>query len=184
LLEECTVCVFIRELSAEEGNRLLSIIRRGNNVVSSRRAEIVLASAQGMKAPDIARLYHCAVDHVRDVIHRFNDKGFNSLKPAYGGGRPPVFGPEQRSALVELALTPPQFAGFPWTSWSLSKLQEAAIKRKITKSISTETIRLVLEEAGVSYQRTKTWKESNDPEFEAKKNGSRNSTGNNPPTDE
>lgn len=143
--------------------------RTNTNVITARRAEIVLASAQGMKVPDIARKYYCSEEHVRDVIRRFNAGSLESLKPRYSGGRPVTFTPEQRSALVELALTPPQFAGFPWTSWSLSKLQEAAIKRKIVKSTSLETIRQVLDDAKVSYQRTKTWKESNDPEFEAKK---------------
>ena len=38
---------------------------------------------------------------------------------------------------------------------------------------SDEAIRLILEEKGISYQRTKTWKESNDPEFDGKKDESR-----------
>lgn len=39
----------------------------------------------------------------------------------------------------------------------------------MVKSISIETIRVILDEADITYQHTKTWKESNDPEFEAKK---------------
>lgn len=164
------MCLYVRDLTVAEGMRLQQMLRRANtNVITARRAEIVLASAQGMNVPDVARTFYCSEDHVRDVIHRFNVDGLDSLKPRYGGGRPPTFTPEQRSALVELALTPPQIAGFPWTSWSLSKLQEAAVRRKIVKTISLETIRQVLDEVGVSYQRTKTWKESNDPEFESKK---------------
>jgi len=62
------VCIFVRVISDEEGNRLLSVIRRGSSVVSTRRAELVLASAQGMRAPEITRIYHCAVDHALDLI--------------------------------------------------------------------------------------------------------------------
>ncbi|MET1030072.1 hypothetical protein [Domibacillus tundrae] len=36
-------------------------------------------------------------------------------------------------------------------------------------SISIETIRVILNEADITYQHTKTWKESNDPEFSEKK---------------
>ena len=35
--------------------------------------------------------------------------------------------------------------------------------------ISHETIRRILQESGIKYRRTKTWKESNDPDFELKK---------------
>ena len=66
--------------------------------------------------------------------------------------------------------------GYPFNSWSLSKLKEAIEERKIVngKTISDESIRQILEEYGISYQRTKTWKESNDPQFEIKKSALRN----------
>ena len=35
--------------------------------------------------------------------------------------------------------------------------------------ISMETIRVIVEEADITYQHTKTWKASNDPDFEVKK---------------
>ena len=72
---------------------------------------------------------------------------------------------------------PPRVLGYPFNSWSLSKLKEAIEERKIIggkKTISDESIRLILEEYGISYQRTKTWKESNDPDFQIKKSASRN----------
>ena len=43
------------------------------------------------------------------------------------------------------------------------------IKKGIVKTISINTIRRILNEKGITYKRTKTWKESNDPEFEFKK---------------
>ena len=45
-------------------------------------------------------------------------------------------------------------------------------KRGIVSSISIETLRGILNEAEITYQHTKTWKESNDPEYEVKKNES------------
>ena len=50
--------VRVRELDDEEGNRLLRIIRRGSgSVVTWRRAQMVLLSAQGMIiGPEVVRL--------------------------------------------------------------------------------------------------------------------------------
>ena len=43
--------VELREISNEEGNRLLRAVRRGSgSVVTWRRAQMVLLSAQGMRA--------------------------------------------------------------------------------------------------------------------------------------
>lgn len=144
--------IFVRKLSPEEESLLRQAVRCAVSAVSRRRAEIVLASAEGLTAPQIARRFHCAVDHVRDVIHLFNLRGLEALRPRYRGGRPRTFGPEERAKLVQLALTSPQAAGFPHARWSLSRLRQAAIQLGIVPAISKETIRLVLEEAGVRYR--------------------------------
>ncbi len=150
--------IFVRELSAEERAELERAARRRHRVVSSRRAAIVLASAQGLTAPQIAQRFHCSVDHVRHVIHNFNEHGLDALKPAYCGGRPRVFDANQRARIVKLALTPPQVAGFPWPCWSLSRLQEALVQLHIVDGISKETIRLVLDEAGVRCRSRGAWR--------------------------
>lgn len=150
--------IFVRELSPEERAELERAARRRHRVVSSRRAAIVLASAQGLTAPQIAQRFHCSVDHVRHVIHSFNEHGLAALYPHYGGGRPRVFDAAQRARIVSLALTPPQALGFPWPCWSLARLQEALVKLHVVDGISKETIRLVLEEAGVRCRRGRTWK--------------------------
>ena len=75
-----------------EGQRLLRIIRRGTaSVVTLRRAQMVLLSAQGMDAAAIAKIAFTSEDRVRDVIRNFNADGFRSLYPKYLGGRPPKF---------------------------------------------------------------------------------------------
>lgn len=51
--------------------------------------------------------------------------------------------------------------------WSLSKLVEVLRGNGIA-DISRETRRVILKAGGVSWQSTKTWKSSNDPEFVAK----------------
>jgi hypothetical protein len=74
--------VRVRAISNEEGNRLLRIVRRGSgSVVTWRRAQMILLSAQAMEVPQIARVTFTSEDRVRDVIHNFNADGFDALYP-------------------------------------------------------------------------------------------------------
>jgi hypothetical protein len=57
--------------------------------------------------------------------------------------------------------------GCPFTTWSLSKLGEHLTARHRVV-ISTETVRTIPRDAGISWQATRTWKASKDPEFVAK----------------
>jgi transposase len=82
----------VREIDDDEGRRLVRIVRRGTgSVVTWRRAQMVLLSAQGMDAAAIARVAFTSEDRVRDVIRNFNADGFSSLYPRYRGGHPPKF---------------------------------------------------------------------------------------------
>jgi hypothetical protein len=74
----------VREIDDDEGRRLVRIIRRGSgSVVTWRRAQMVLLSAQGMDVPAIAKVAFTSEDRVRDVIRNFNADGFDSLYPRY-----------------------------------------------------------------------------------------------------
>jgi hypothetical protein len=64
--------VQVREIDDDEGQRLLRIVRRGTgSVVTWRRAQMVLLSAQGMAPGKIAEVTFTSPDRVRDVIHNF-----------------------------------------------------------------------------------------------------------------
>jgi len=153
-----------------EGRRLQGIVRKGRDRIPSRRAQIILASDQGSKVPDIARRFYFSQAHVRTVIKSFNADGFDALAPKYGIGRPAKFSEEQRSLIIETALCPPDLLGQPFTRWSLAKLRDFIIAEHIVHSISIETIRQLLKNAKVKLRRTKTWKECNDPKLASKKN--------------
>lgn len=156
----------MRELSNDEGRRLLSIIRRGSgSVVRWRRAQIVLWSAQRMDVPTIAKMAFTSEDRVREVIHNFNDDGFDSLDAKYAGGRPPKFTLPQRQRIKRIALARPTDHDLPFSTWSLSKLAEFVVAEGVVDDISHEGLRALLREEGVSFQRLKTFKVSNDPEL-------------------
>jgi transposase len=161
----------VRDISNEEGNRLLAIVRRSSgSVVTWRRAQMVLLSAQGMDAEQIAEVAFTSPDRVRDVINNFNEDAFDSLYPRYAGGRPPTFTLPQRQQIKKIALSRPVDHGLPFSTWSLTKLAEFLVAEGVVDDISHEGLRDLLRKEGVSFQVIKTFKQSNDPNYEAKKN--------------
>jgi transposase len=145
-------------------------VRRGSgSVVTWRRAQVVLWSAQGMSVAQIARLAFTSEDRVRDVLHNFNADGFPSLYPRYAGGRPPKFTLAQRREIKKIARSRPADHDLPFSAWSLSKLAEFLVAVGVVGDISHEGLRALLREEGVTLQRIKTWKASKDPEYAAKK---------------
>ena len=82
--------VRVREISNQEGNRLLRIVRRSTgSVVTWRRAQMVLLSAQGVDVAEIAQVTFTSPDRVRDVLHNFNLDGVR-LAVATLPRRPPA----------------------------------------------------------------------------------------------
>lgn len=164
----------VRRLTDREGRELQRIVRRGSgssdgSVVRWRRALVVLASAGGNTVPAIARLASTSQDRVREMIHRFNELGMASLDPQWAGGRPRRITTDDENFIVETATTRPEALGLPFTRWSLRKL--AAYLREGAERpvrVSAERLRQILHAHDVTFQRTRTWKESNDPERETK----------------
>jgi transposase len=144
--------VQVRAISQDEGNRLLRIVRRSSgSVVTWRRAQMVLLSAQGMDAAKIAEVTFTSADRVRDVLHNFNADGFDSLRPKYAGGRPPKFDLVQRAQIKKIALSRPSDHQLPFSTWSLSKLADFLVAEGVVEDISHEGLRVLLREQGVSF---------------------------------
>lgn len=160
----------MRELDDDEGKRLVRIIRRGTgSVVTWRRAQMILLSAQNMPVPKIAEVAFTSADRVRDVIHNFNTDGFDSLYPKYSGGRPKKFTLPERREIKKIAKSVPTEHDLPFSTWSLTTLAEFLVAEGVVDDISHEGLRVLLREEGVSFQKVKTWKRSKDSECAAKK---------------
>ena len=133
----------VREITNEEGMRLLRIVRRSSgSVVTWRRAQMVLLSAQGMDVAQISKVAFTSPDRVREVLHNFNDDGFDSLVPRYSGGRPPTFTLPERREIKKIALSRPVDHDLPFSTWSLSKLAEFLVAEGVVDDISHEGLRL------------------------------------------
>ncbi|ANZ13471.1 helix-turn-helix domain-containing protein [Streptomyces noursei] len=145
--------VRVREIDDDEGRRLLRIVRRGSgSVVTWRRAQMVLLSAQGMPVMKIAEVTFTSADRVRDVMHNFNADGFDSLYPKYSGGRPRTFTLPERREIKKIAKSKPAEHGLPFSTWSLVKLADFLVAEGVVDDISHEGLRALLREEGVSYR--------------------------------
>lgn len=161
--------VFVRELSVEEAQRLRRISRQSKVFALRQRAQILLASDARSSAPEIARVLQTDENQVRRVIAGFNADGLASLRPPMGGGRPRRIDDAAREQIRAIALARPQDLGEPGTRWSLTTLRRYLFRKRVVSAISREHLRRVLQSMGITAQRTRTWKWSNDPLFEVKK---------------
>ena len=160
-----------RRLSDHEGRALTQIVRRGRgSSIRVRRATIIMASSSGTPVAAIARLVAADEDTVRDVIHAFNERGLAALDPQWAGGRPRQISDEDIAFIITTATTRPGALGVPFTQWSVRKLAAQLAHNHGSRRVRVgrERLRLILREHHISFQRTRTWKESTDPDKEAK----------------
>jgi transposase len=144
--------VRVREITNDEGNRLLRIVRRSSgSVVTWRRAQMVLLSAQGMDVAQIAQATFTSADRVRDVIHNFNADGYDSLRPEVRRRSAGEVRCRQRAQIKQIALAWPVDHGLPFSTWSLSKLADYLVAQGVVEDISHEGLRVLLRDEGVSF---------------------------------
>jgi transposase len=166
--------VRVRRLSHQEGQQVQRIVRRGGGKTDKshvrwRRALVVHASAGGNSVPVIAQLVATSEDRVREMIRRFNELGMRSLDPQWAGGRPRQITTDDEAFIVETAQARPEKLGQPFTRWSIRKLAAYLADNPLrVVRIGRERLRQLLVDNDITFQRTKTWKESNDPDRDAK----------------
>jgi transposase len=158
--------VFVRPLVHDEAVRLKRLSKRAKHQCTRQRAAVLLASNVKMSAAQIAEMWRTDPSWVRKVIHEFNERGMNSLRPRYGGGRPRRITTDQRKRIISVAGARPDDQGVPLTRWSLPRLSVHLANQGI--EVSPRHLGTLLAQVGLSFQRTRTWKASPDPDYEAK----------------
>jgi transposase len=139
--------VQVRHVNDDEGQRLLRIIRRGTGpVVTWRRVQMLLLSAQGMPVAKIAEVSFTSADRVRDVIHNFDTDGFDSLYPKYKGDRPKTFPLPERREIKKIAKSKPPEHDLPFSTWGLTKLTDCLVAEGVVDDIRHEGLRIALRE--------------------------------------
>lgn len=137
------------------------------------RYRVIDEAARGRPVPEIADRVGVHETTVYDWVHRFNREGFARFEAAPNpAGRPSSLSSRQVRRLIATALARPTDLGLPFTHWSVAKLTEYCRKKNLLPEFSDEWVRRLLRREGISFQRTKTWKQSPDPDFESKKTAS------------
>lgn len=163
--------IFIRTLLKEEREALEAGLR-SSDVFVLRRCQILLASARGERAPQIAKNLGCGSQTARNAIHDFNEEGLEALKP--GSSRPKrirfAFDEQRAEALRGILHHSPREFGKESSLWTLAFAAEVSFERGLTEErVSGETIRATLARLGVGWMRAKKWISSPDPEYARKK---------------
>jgi transposase len=140
-----------------------------------RRAQIVVHALEGLRAPEIGARVGLGGVTVRHWLKRFNARGLRGLEEDVRAGRPPTYSAEQRSAVIDTALTRPADLGLPFASWTLDRL----VARLAEQGIAMRRSRIseIFIQEGLKWRHEETWfGERVDPDFARKRGRSSNST--------
>ncbi len=163
--------IFIRPLTDEERQALERGLRSKDAFVL-RRCQMLLASARGERAPQIAKELGCDDQTVLDALHAFNERGLDALQ--HGSPNPhttyPTFTPEAAERLRALLHRSPRTFGRDTSLWTLDLAAEVSFQEGLTeREVSGETIRQTFLRLGVQWKRAKRWITSPDPGYRRKK---------------
>lgn len=146
---------------------------RSPDAFTLRRCQIVLASARGDRAPQIAALVGCDDQTVLDALHAFNARGVAALRKRSSRAhhpRPLAFPGERAEQLRALLHRSPRDFGYPTSLWTLALAAEVSCEEGLTATVvSGEAIRQTLRRLGIGWKRAKRWITSPDPEYVRKK---------------
>jgi transposase len=163
--------IFVRPLSEEERTALKAGLRTQEAFVL-RRCQIVLASAAGKRASQIASELGCDTDTALNAINAFNRRGVAALQR---GSRVPhhtavAFDGAAAEGLRALLHQSPRTFGKATSLWSLELAAEVSFEQGVTPvRVSREAVRTALQRLGVRWKRAKQWISSPDPAYARKK---------------
>lgn len=148
----------LRPLTTAERAALNRIIRAGSERADRvRRATALVALAEGASfAAAARRAGYRSERSAAKLVGRFHRRGLAALDIAAGRGRRPTYDAAARGRIVATAQRAPERRADGTATWSLGTLRRA-VRRDGLPRVGTSTIRRVLQDAGSSYQRTRTW---------------------------
>src|SRR3712207_508391 len=169
--------VCLRKMTAEERSAV-GVLARPRTAPARRveRARVVWRAGRGETPPAIAATLGLDAETVRRRIRRFNAEGLAALDDHHRSGRPATYSPGEVAAAIAAALTAPRSLGLPFASWTLDRLAAHLLEHKGVAMRRSRLDEILLAE-GLRWRRQETWfGERVDPEFAAKRGGSRRST--------
>jgi transposase len=162
---------FVHTLSAAERQQLQAGLRSAE-AFTARRCQILLASARGLRPPQIARNLSCAVGTVHYALRAFAREGLACLREKSSRPRSvhPYLDQQHTEALKDLLHHSPRLFGQPASLWTLGRVAQACYAKGWTpRPLTGEAIRKALKRLGIRWRRAKHWIASPDPAYARKK---------------
>jgi transposase len=150
----------LRSLTEEELTVLTKISRAQSEPASHvARAKALLAVASGQSYTAAARAAgRRSNDAVSQLVSRFNREGLAAIEPRHGGGAQTIYGVEERKRILAEFERQPDREKDGTATWSLSTLQRALREAPDgLPNISSSTIWYILQGAGWTWQKDRTW---------------------------
>lgn len=163
--------VFVRALTEEE-KHILAKAKRATDACQMKRAQIILASSQGLTTFGIEKQFGYSAEYARQIIHRFNEQGVSCLQRKSSAPLTveSVLDQKKCEQIKQIMHRSPRFYGKASSIWTLTLVAEVLFEEGETpRQMANETIRVSLKKNGVSWKRAKDWICSPDPQYELKK---------------
>jgi transposase len=163
--------LFVPPLTTDQRNGLQQALR-SSEAFTVRRAQVLLASAEGQSANVIARNLRCTGPTARNAIHAFRREGLDCLREK--SSRPHSNGPLLDASAAEplraILHQSPRTFDQPTSLWTLDRLATVCFAKGLSpRLLSGETIRVALTRLGIRWKRAKQWITSPDPAYARKK---------------
>ena len=165
--------IFVRRLTDAERATVKAGLR-SFDAFTLRRSQIVLASADRVLIPQIARTRGCNEQTARNAVQAFTARGVAALPKGSSVAHTihRALDAAQAERLRDLLHRSPRDFGHPTSLWTLGLAAKEAFRQGLTAGeVSGETIRATLARLGVRWLRAKRWITSPDPEYRRKKGG-------------
>lgn len=138
----------IRKPKKNELRKLHSLLEQEITSKQRRRAEAIILYGGGLNVSEIARLLEVHVNTIYQDMKAFDNYGLEAVEQKQKLGTPARITDQQVSEIVKIAKQSPPEIGLPYGRWSLRKLQEYLIKKKIVKEISYRHLARLLQKGG------------------------------------
>lgn len=163
--------LYVRDLSQDERQRIGAGLQ-SHLAFTVRRCQILLHSANGLKANQIAERLLCSNETVRVAIHAFHDEGLACLKEKSHRPHSATFSFDTAALarLPDIVARSPRAFGLDHSLWSLGRLAQVChAEGLINFVVSYETMRDALQRAGIHWKRARKRMQSPDAAYEIKK---------------
>ncbi len=163
--------LFVRPLSDAERPALHAALR-SREAFTLRRAQILLARADGQRPSRIAAHVGCAVGTVRNTIHAFETDGTDCLAEKKRGPKNarPILDAAKADPLEGVPHQSPRRFGKARSTWTPDLPAEVVAEQGLSpRRLSHEAIRQAVQRSGHGWKRATTWITRPDAAYARKK---------------